>query len=129
MKIKAISDIPNAAFYSLKTWAESSSTNLNMLVGIGFILIIIGAILVYFYTKKIGKEDEYSRKIYYKSTVAMLWTIVICDIIFPKTYMWNQFFMFKYALALIIAGLKFQVQVSHLLKFIGYLVFVGYLAA
>ncbi|MBU5369160.1 hypothetical protein KQI47_12165, partial [Enterococcus avium] len=25
--------------------------------------------------------------------------------------------------------LKFQVQVSHLLKFIGYLVFVGYLAA
>lgn len=50
MKIKAISDIPNAAFYSLKTWAESSSTNLNMLVGIGFILIIIGAILVYFYT-------------------------------------------------------------------------------
>ena len=67
MKIKAISDIPNAAFYSLKTWAESSSMNLNMLVGIGFILIIIGAILVYFYTKKIGKEDEYSRKIYYKS--------------------------------------------------------------
>ncbi|MDT2396020.1 flavodoxin domain-containing protein, partial [Enterococcus avium] len=26
-------------------------------------------------------------------------------------------------------ALKFQVQVSHLLKFIGYLVFVGYLAA
>ena len=26
-------------------------------------------------------------------------------------------------------NLKFQVQVSHLLKFIGYLVFVGYLAA
>lgn len=51
MKIKAISDIPNAAFYSLKTWAESSSTNLNMLVGIGFILIIIGAILVYFCVK------------------------------------------------------------------------------
>ena len=110
MKIKAISDIPNAAFYSLKTWAESSSTNLNMLVGIGFILIIIGAILVYFYTKKIGKEDEYSRKIYYKSTVAMLWTIVICDIIFPKTYMWNQFFMFKYALALIIAGISMSLQ-------------------
>ena len=95
MKIKAISDIPNAAFYSLKTWAESSSTNLNMLVGIGFILIIIGAILVYFYTK---------------STVAMLWTIVICDIIFPKTYMWNQFFMFKYALALIIAGISMSLQ-------------------
>lgn len=29
----------------------------------------------------------------------------------------------------IFAELKFQVQVSHLLKFIGYLVFVGYLAA
>lgn len=27
------------------------------------------------------------------------------------------------------SDLKFQVQVSHLLKFIGYLVFVGYLAA
>lgn len=110
MKIKSISDTPNAAFYSLKTWAESSSSNWNILIGLGSILLLTGVITIYFYTKKIGKEDEYSQKIYYKASLAMLLTIVICDILFPKTYMWNQFFMFKYALAFIVAGISMAIQ-------------------
>ncbi|EAR63134.1 hypothetical protein B14911_05446, partial [Bacillus sp. NRRL B-14911] len=40
MEIKSISDIPNALFYPLKTWAEQSSGNWNILVGIGFLLLI-----------------------------------------------------------------------------------------
>lgn len=40
----------------------------------------------------------------------MLFAIVICDILFPKTYMWNQFFMFKYAIAFIVAGISMAIH-------------------
>lgn len=110
MTIKSISDIPNALFFNLKNWAESSSSNWNLLIGIGMIIMLLGIILVYTYTKKIGKEDEHSQRIYYISAIAMLITIVFCDIIFPKDYMWNQFFLYKYGLAFVVSGLSLAYQ-------------------
>jgi len=96
MVIKSLSDIPSALFY--------------LLLGIGMLLLIFGIALVYVYTKKIGKEDEHSQKIYYISVNAMLLTIVFLDILFPKDYMWNQFFLYKYALAFIVSGLSLVYQ-------------------
>lgn len=110
MAIKSISDIPNVAFYSLKSWAESSTTNWNRLIGFGIFLLVIGVILLWTYSKKIGKEDEYSQRIYYIACASALLTIVFCDIIFPKTYMWHQFFLFKYALAFIVSSISMAVN-------------------
>jgi membrane-associated HD superfamily phosphohydrolase len=110
MVIKSLSDIPSALFYRLKTWAEYSNANWNLLLGIGMLLLIFGIALVYVYTKKIGKEDEHSQKIYYISVNAILLTIVFLDILFPKDYMWNQFFLYKYALAFIVSGLSLVYQ-------------------
>lgn len=36
MKIKSISDIHNAIFHPLKSWAEQSTGNWNILIGVGF---------------------------------------------------------------------------------------------
>ena len=90
MVIKSLSDIPSALFYRLKTWAEYSNANWNLLLGIGMLLLIFG--------------------IYYISVNAMLLTIVFLDILFPKDYMWNQFFLYKYALAFIVSGLSLVYQ-------------------
>lgn len=110
MKIRSISDISDSMFYSLKVWAEKSNGNWNILIGTGFLLILLGMFLMLFYTKKFGKEDEYSKGVYYKATSVMLLTIVFCDIVFPKTYMWNQFFMFKYGLAILFYGITLMYQ-------------------
>lgn len=110
MKIKSISDIPESLFNSLKIWTEASTLNFNILVGIGSIIMLAGIILGAYYYKKIGKEDEYSRGIYYKATSLMLATIFICDIFFPKTYMWNQFTLYKYAFATLVFALSLMYQ-------------------
>lgn len=110
MEIRSLMDIPASLFYSLKVWAEQSPGNWNLLVGSGMLIMLIGVIITVFYTKKIGKEDEYSKSIYYKATIVMLSTIVWCDIIFPKTYMWNQFFLFKYGLAFLFCGMRLMYQ-------------------
>lgn len=110
MKIKSISDIPNAIFYPLKSWAEQSSGNWNILVGVGGLLLIGSAIFAYVFYKKIGQDDERTNKIFLKSSYCMLWTIILCDMIFPKDYMWNIFFMFKYTLAFLAAGIYLAVQ-------------------
>lgn len=110
LKIKSISDIPNAVFYPLKNWATSSTNNWNILIGAGIFLLVLGGVLIWSYSKKIGREDEYSQKIYYRACISMLLTIVFCDIVFPKTYMWNQFFLFKYALAFTISGISMAIN-------------------
>ncbi|MCA1035498.1 MULTISPECIES: DUF2178 domain-containing protein [Bacillus] len=110
MEIKSISDIPNALFYPLKTWAEQSSGNWNILVGIGFLLLIGSAIFAYIFYKKIGHDDERTNKIFLKSSYFMLLAIIICDTIFPRDYMWNIFFLFKYALAILACGIYLAAQ-------------------
>ncbi|KOS68937.1 hypothetical protein AEA09_10520 [Lysinibacillus contaminans] len=110
MEIKSISDIPNAIFYPLKSWAEQSTGNWNILVGVGFLLLIGSAIFAYVFYKKIGQDDERTNKIFLKSSYYMLLAIILCDMIFPNDYMWNIFFLFKYALAILAGGIYMAVQ-------------------
>lgn len=51
MKIKSISEISYTIFYPLKTWAEKSTGNWNMLLCIGIILLLVGVILTYVFQK------------------------------------------------------------------------------
>ncbi|MFD0048349.1 DUF2178 domain-containing protein [Actinomycetes bacterium NPDC127524] len=105
MKIKSISDIPDALFYPLKSWAEQSPGNWNILIGIGFILLIIGGILTYVLQKKMGKADERTKQISLNSALIMLCGVILCDVILPKEYMWQIFLLFKYSLAFIASGI------------------------
>ncbi|MFO1445093.1 DUF2178 domain-containing protein [Bacillus sp. Bva_UNVM-123] len=110
MEIKSISDIPNAIFYPLKSWAEQSPGNWNILIGVGFLLLMGSAIFAYKFHKKMGPDDERTNKISLKSCYCMFLAIVLCDIIFPKDYMWNIFFMFKYTLVFLAGGIYLAVQ-------------------
>lgn len=100
-----IEEISNEVFYPLKTWADKSTDNWNMLIGTGIVLLIVGGILTYVFHKKIGKADERTNQISLKSTLIMLGGVILCDIIFPKEYMWQIFFLFKYSLAFIASGI------------------------
>jgi len=110
MEIKSISDIPNAFFYPLKSWAEQSTGNWNILVGVGFLLLMGSAIFVYVFGKKMGPKDERTNKIYLKSTYCMFCAIILCDMIFPNDYMWNIFLVFKYGLAFLAGGIYLAIQ-------------------
>lgn len=103
-------DISNAIFSPLKSWAEQSTGNWNILIGVGFLLLMGSAIFTYVCYKKIGQDDERTNKIFLKSCYYMLLVIVLCDIIFPKEYMWNIFFLFKYTLAFLASGIYMAVQ-------------------
>ncbi|OCA90066.1 DUF2178 domain-containing protein [Pradoshia sp. D12] len=103
-------EISNTTFYPLKTWAEASTGNWNMLIGIGILLLIVGVILLYVFYRKIGKADERTNQIHLKSTFIMLSVVILCDVIFPKEYMWQIFFLFKYSLAFIASGIFLAVQ-------------------
>ena len=100
-----IEEISNAVFYPLKTWADKSTDNWNMLLVIGIVLLMVGGILTYVFHKKMGKADERTNQISLKSTLIMLCGVILCDIIFPKEYMWQIFFLFKYSLAFIASGI------------------------
>jgi hypothetical protein len=110
MEIKSISDIPGAAFYPLKSWAEQSTDNWNILLGIGFLLLMASIVLAYVFYKKMGNEDERTINIHLKSSYFMLLTIILCDIVFPTEYMANIFFLYKYALAILAGGVYLAVQ-------------------
>ncbi|MCY8463606.1 DUF2178 domain-containing protein [Bacillus atrophaeus] len=110
MKIKSISEISYTIFYPLKTWAEKSTGNWNMLLGIGIILLLVGGILTYVFQKKLGKADERTNQISLKSTLIMLCGVILCDVIFPKEYMWQIFLLFKYSLAFFASGIYLAVQ-------------------
>ena len=60
---KFFSDIHNAIFSPLKSWAEQSTGNWNTLIGVGFLLLIGSAIFVYVMHKKMGprrRTDKYN---------------------------------------------------------------------
>ncbi|WP_042147380.1 LPXTG cell wall anchor domain-containing protein [Paucisalibacillus sp. EB02] len=105
-----ITEISNKTFYPLKTWAEESPGNWNMLLGIGLVLLLLGGILIFVFRKKMGKADERTIQISLRSTLIMLCGIVLCDVIFPKTYMWEIFFLYKYSLAFIASGIYLAVR-------------------
>lgn len=105
-----LSEIPDAIFSPLKTWAEQSTGNWNILIGLGFLLLIGSMITAYVFYKKFGKADERTSKIFLKSSYCVLWAIVICDMLFPKEYMWNIFFLFKYAIAFWAGGLYLAIR-------------------
>ncbi len=107
---KTSTNISNSIFYPLKTWVENSNGNWNTLLGVGFIFLLIGIVLVYTFTKKIGREDERTNPIYLKSAYVMLLVIVLLDLLFPKEYMWQIFFLFKYSLAFIVSGIYLAIQ-------------------
>ncbi|WP_062050348.1 hypothetical protein [Bacillus sp. JCM 19034] len=110
MEIKLISNIYDAIFHSLRSWAEQSAGNWNILIGSGFVLLIIGGTLAYVFHKKMGKADERTMQISLKSSLIMLCVIVLCDLIFPKEYMWQIFFLFKYSLAFLASGIYLAVR-------------------
>jgi hypothetical protein len=110
MITKLFSDIHNAIFSPLKSWAELSTGNWNILIGVAFLLLIGSAIFAYVFYKKMGHDDERTNKIFLKSSYCMLWAIILCDIIFPKDDMWTIFFLFKYMLALLAGGIYLAVQ-------------------
>ncbi|GGJ45309.1 DUF2178 domain-containing protein [Virgibacillus salexigens] len=98
MKIESV-------FNPLKTWVEESTANWNMLIGIGFVMLLIGLALTFVFLLKMGKADERTIQIQLKSTLIMLFVVILCDIIFPKEYMWQIFFLFKYSFAFIASGI------------------------
>jgi len=102
--------IENAIFTPLKTWTEQSNSNWNMLIGIGIVSLIVGLILVYVFHKKMGVADERTNQIGLKSALIMLYGVILCDLIFPKEYMWQIFFLFKYSLAFIASGIYLAVR-------------------
>ncbi|MEK4510484.1 DUF2178 domain-containing protein [Paenibacillus sp. FSL K6-2524] len=107
---KYFSVIHDAIFPPLKSWAEQSPGNWNILLGVGFLLLIGSMILVYVFYKMIGQDDERTYKINLKSSYYMLLAIILCDMIFPKEYMWNIFFLYKYSLAFLAGGIYLAVQ-------------------
>ena len=104
--------IENAIFTPLKTWTEQSNSNWNMLIGIGLLSLIIAMILVYVLQKKMGMSvsDERTSQINLKSALVMLIGIILCDLLFPKEYMWQIFFLFKYSFAFLAAGIYLAVR-------------------
>lgn len=110
MKIKSLSDIPEALFYPLKEWSEQSIGNFNLLVGIGFVFVMFSAIFVVTYSIKMGKSDERTLLISLKSAYITLISIIVCDMLFPRDYLVNEFFMFKYGFACFASGLYLFLQ-------------------
>ncbi|WHY83965.1 DUF2178 domain-containing protein [Neobacillus novalis] len=110
MITKFFSDIHNAIFHPLKSWAEQSTGNWNILIGVGFLLLMGSAIFAYVFHKKMGPADERTNNISLKSAYCVLWAILLCDMIFPKDDMWTIFFLFKYALAFLAGGIYLAVQ-------------------
>nr|WP_099363669.1 DUF2178 domain-containing protein [Fredinandcohnia onubensis] len=104
------SDISNAIFGPLKSWAEQSQGNWNILIVSGFLLVFVGGILTNVLQKKMGEADERTDQIKLKSAFIMLSGIVLCDVIFPKEYMWQIFFLFKYSLAFLASAVYLAIR-------------------
>lgn len=107
---KFFSDLHNAIFSPLKSWAEQSTGNWNILIGSGFLLLFVGAIVTYVLHKKMGAADERTTQIALKSALIMLCVVILCDIIFPKEYMWQIFFLFKYSFAFLASAIYLAVR-------------------
>ncbi|MTH53810.1 DUF2178 domain-containing protein [Bacillus mangrovi] len=97
-------------YSSLRTWSEQSAGNWNILLGIGLLLLVAGGILTYVFHKKMGEADERTVHISLKSCLIMLCAIILGDLIFPKEYMWQIFFLFKYSLAFLASGIYLAIK-------------------
>ncbi|EGO9139016.1 DUF2178 domain-containing protein, partial [Enterococcus faecalis] len=97
------------SFNALNEWSEKSIGNYNLLIGVGFLLVMISSITLVYLLLKLGQRDERTTKIHLNVCCYMLVTIVLCDLFFPKEYMQNILFLFKYALA-------FSISLIYLLK-------------
>lgn len=104
------SELHNAIFSPVKSWAEQSAGNWNLLIMVGFLLLIGSAIFAYVFYKKLGPKDERTNSIFLKSSYCVLWGIVVCDLIFPKDDMWTIFFLFKYGLAFLAGGIYLAIR-------------------
>lgn len=98
-------EISNAIFEPLRSWTEQSTGNWNILIGIGFIFVFVTAILTVTLLLKIGKADERTKEISLNSVFAILSVVILCDLIFPKEYMWQIFFLFKYSFAFLASSI------------------------
>lgn len=110
MQIKSFSDIPEALFYSFYQWTEESIGNFNLMIGISMLLILISLAALLFLTKRIGNADERTNAIYKNWAFVLLMMIVICDTIFPKTYLILQFSTFKYIMALLVGDIYLLIK-------------------
>lgn len=111
MKDNSISGkITESIFHPLKIWVEESNDNWNMMIVGGLGLMIIGGILLWVYSRKIGKNDERTSSIYLKCSYTILFVVILLDMIFPKEYMWQLFFLFKYSLAFIAGGIYLAIR-------------------
>ena len=110
MNVKSISDIPGWMFYPIKMWAVKDNFNFNFLVGMGMILLVLSFIAVWILVKRIGHPDERTSEIYLKAMSNALVVILVCEIIFPSTYLVNQFKLYKYGFAMIAAAVYLFVR-------------------
>ncbi|PJY99144.1 MULTISPECIES: hypothetical protein [Bacillus] len=111
MKVNSITDtITNAIFSPLKSWAEHSPGNWNILIGSGFVLLVVGVILTFVFIKKMGKGDERTNHIALKASLCTLYALVFCDLLFPKEYMWQIFFLFKYSIAFFASAIYLAIR-------------------
>ncbi|WP_010281021.1 hypothetical protein [Bacillus timonensis] len=107
---KFFSEIHYAVFNPLKTWAEQTPGNWNILLCSGLALLLVGGVLTYVFHKKMGEADERTTQISLKSALITLCVVILCDIIFPKEYMWQIFFLYKYSLAFLASGIYLAVR-------------------
>ena len=107
---KSSTEISNSIFNPLRTWAEASPGNWNILIGSGFVLLLVGVALLIGFIIKIGKTDERTNKIGLQSALVILYVIIFFDVVFPKEYMWQIFFLFKYGLAFIASGIYLAIR-------------------
>jgi len=70
-------DISNAIFSPLKSWAEQSTGNWNILIGVGFLLLMGSAIFTYVCYKKIGQDDERTNKIFLNKVTSRIRLFVL----------------------------------------------------
>lgn len=116
MTTKSLSSVPGSFFYSIKEWSEQSIGNYNQLIGITFVFCILSIIFLLYFCLKIGRSDERTLLINLKAAYVMLIAIILCDIIFPREYLVNQFFMLKYGIACFASGiylaLKYRSEVK-----------------
>lgn len=108
--MKSISSVSETMFHPVKSFAEESSSNWNMLLCLGLVLLLLGVILTYVFQRKLGKPDERTKQVSLKSGFIILFGIILCDVIFPKTYMWEIFFIYKYAMAFIASGIYLAIR-------------------
>lgn len=99
MEISNLNNIPGSLFYLLKNWSEQSVGNYNLLIVIAFAFVMLSSIFLIYICLKIGRSDERTLLINLKGAYVMLVAIILCDMIFPKSYLVHQFFMLKYGIA------------------------------